>query len=131
MIGKRLEALIQLGKKVTERNFTFINRTLESVIENSALFMVVSEELVKPHAISEIKKSPETSSMFGFWFGIGSIFFNSFIFIPACGMILGLIGLYNYNKYENNNAWYGWIGVILNFIYIFVGLYANGFISSP
>jgi len=77
------------------------------------------------------KKKIEPFGRVSFWMGIVSIFFGFVVIIPLSGFALGLISLFKYNKDQHKNAWYAWIGVILNAIYILVALYHMGIIAQP
>ncbi|WP_064091529.1 DUF4190 domain-containing protein [Rossellomorea aquimaris] len=65
----------------------------------------------------------------GFIVGIISVFFSIFLFIPFLGLILSIIGLGKYDPQNESGRWMGITGIILNTLYIFAGMYANGMIG--
>lgn len=72
------------------------------------------------------EKKPHHLTVTGFWMGIASIFLFFIFWVPFIGMILSIVGLFKYDKEKNRSAWYGWIGLVLNILYILENLYQNG-----
>jgi hypothetical protein len=137
LIGECIDPIVQLGKRASMRNLAFLNSVLDLAIENGIPFVsAFSEETESSNKYTKssenynVKKSPESMSVVGFWIGIASIFLSSFILIPLVGMSISLVGLIYFDESENNKVWYGWVGIALNIIFFLAGLYANGNIGS-
>ena len=79
--------------------------------------------------IIDIKKNDEEIStnkncLYGFIFGLISIFLGGLIVPPILAVIYSLIGINKFNQITDKNKWMGYVRLVLGIVYFFLGLHS-------
>jgi len=75
----------------------------------------------------ELKNNP--LALTGFILGLISIFLSWIGIIPIVGLIVSIIALVKFDSKKEKNKWQAIVGLILNFLFLFVYLDTYGYLN--